>query len=314
MEVTPGTYQIYIENQNGISNTMNFTVTQFQTLPQPISAPPEYNLLKDIDKWILNYQDTDINYTDINSLICLDGRKGNVGLNYVFTMVSKGYGDPPGDIDTPYKKVVSILQNNGWQKCKTSELDGGKLTSEVFIKNNRLIGVFRSYSMGVGNYLTVKIQYEAAPTPTNPVQSSIKILSPNGGEKWMVGETYEIRWTGGFNVKNVFISLLDYNKPQSDRNFTPYTIASYTSNTGVYKWTIPSWLGGVTLGGSNYKIYVGGYGYDEAALRSVLQDDQSDAPFSIVGQSTNSTYLNTINQLANIVTSLNYLINQIGSF
>jgi hypothetical protein len=137
---------------NHILETFTFTVSRGQ------QAPAEYDLLKDIDKWTLTYQDK-----NMSSLVCSNGKKGNTSAGYVFTITSKGYGEGPGDIDTPYQKVITTLNNNGWQQCKSigaTELQDTQGTSEVFIKNNKLIGVFRHYSMGVGNSLWVQIQYD----------------------------------------------------------------------------------------------------------------------------------------------------------
>lgn len=124
--------------------------------PQLAESPREYNLLKDLDKWSLNYEDK-----NISALKCSNGSQGDITKSYVFTMISNGYGNPSGDIETPYKKVVSILENDGWQLCnsrtKAEEVDqGGKV--DVYTRINRLIGVYTHYSMGVGNSLVVQIQ------------------------------------------------------------------------------------------------------------------------------------------------------------
>jgi len=136
---------------NHILETFTFTVSRGQ------QAPAEYDLLKNIDTWTLTYQDK-----NTSALVCSNGKKGNSSASYVFTMTSKGYGEGPDNIDTPYQKVITTLKNNGWQQCKDigkTELQDTQGTSEVFIKNNKLIGVFRHYSMGTGNFLWVSIQY-----------------------------------------------------------------------------------------------------------------------------------------------------------
>ena len=135
-----------------ILETFTFTVSRGQ------QAPTEYDLLKNIDTWTLTYQDK-----NTSALVCSNGKKGNTSTGYVFTMNSKGYGEGPGDVDTPYQKVITALNNNGWQQCKAigaTELQDTQGTSEVFTKNNKLIGVSRHYSMGVGNSLSVQIQYD----------------------------------------------------------------------------------------------------------------------------------------------------------
>lgn len=130
------------------------------TSAQPPQAPAEYSLFKNIDTWALTYQSN-----NTSALVCTDGRKGSTAKNYVFQMSTQGdtnNGTSPGDIDTPYGKVITALKNNGWQQCKTvgeTELQDTQGTSEVFIKSNKLIGVFKHYSMGVGNSLWIDIQY-----------------------------------------------------------------------------------------------------------------------------------------------------------
>ena len=39
-------------------------------------------------------------------------------------------------------------------------------------------------------------------------QPSITVISPNGGERWEIGKTYEIRWESqGVNYVNIYLSL-----------------------------------------------------------------------------------------------------------
>ena len=116
---------------------------------------------------------------------------------------------------------------------------------------------------------------------------SVTLLSPNGGEQWSIGSTHMITWnsnnfSGG--VVTIYLKNYDYN-PSTENNQTQYLLAHYASNTGSYTWTVPSTSGGQTLvPGSNYKIYIaannlngnGNLDYD-----TVIQDDLSDAPFTI---------------------------------
>lgn len=131
-------------------------------VPEPPTAPAEYGLLKDVEKWVSTYQ-----IKDPSGLVCSDGNKGNINIPYAFQMATSGDTvnfTQPGDIDSPYAKVIATLKNNGWQQCKTigeTELQDTKSTSEVFIKNGKLIGVYKYYSMGAGNSLSVLIQYNS---------------------------------------------------------------------------------------------------------------------------------------------------------
>jgi len=51
--------------------------------------------------------------------------------------------------------------------------------------------------------------------PVPPVtKPHIKVLSPNGGEKWEIGKTYEIAWDSA-GVKNINILLINYASPET---------------------------------------------------------------------------------------------------
>jgi len=128
---------------------------------QPPQAPVEYSLFKDLETWSLTYQ------VKVDPpLACSNGSTGNTSTPYSFQMSTQGdtkNQTTAGDIDTPYAKVISILQANGWQECKpigATEEESTQGTSQVFIKNGKLIGIFRHYSNGIGNSLWLDIQYD----------------------------------------------------------------------------------------------------------------------------------------------------------
>ena len=47
-----------------------------------------------------------------------------------------------------------------------------------------------------------------------PFSPSITITSPNGGETWMKGQSYEVKWISP-GIKNVNILLVDYRAPET---------------------------------------------------------------------------------------------------
>jgi hypothetical protein len=62
----------------------------------------------------------------------------------------------------------------------------------------------------------------------------IQVISPNGGESWLVGETYDINWIwGNFTGANV---KLEYS---TDAGANWMTIIDSTPNDGVHPWVIP---------------------------------------------------------------------------
>jgi len=117
------------------------------------------------------------------------------------------------------------------------------------------------------------------------VKPSITILSPNGGERWEIGETYSIQWsTVGYNSNaTVQIRLTDARYPYYDAR-EEITVVVETPNTGSYSWVIPS-IVVPTSGGAGpthkMQIYIKpaneGWGGDDAI-------DESDNYFSVVGE------------------------------
>ena len=65
---------------------------------------------------------------------------------------------------------------------------------------------------------------------------SIKVITPNGGEKWKVNNPYTVRWnTGGLGGK-VRIRLQRQNKPRNEIFITD------TPNDGVYIMYFDDWM------------------------------------------------------------------------
>jgi len=89
--------------------------------------------------------------------------------------------------------------------------------------------------------------------------SAIKLIvltAPNGGEKWEVGRTYDIKWnsSGYPSDSKVKIELID---ERYDQNSLAYELnITETNNSGVYSWKVPDLLQGFSLYGSLYKIAV----------------------------------------------------------
>jgi len=63
---------------------------------------------------------------------------------------------------------------------------------------------------------------------------TITITSPNGGERWVRGNTYDITWTTTGTIGNVKLAY----SVNGGTNWS--TIASSTPNDGVYSWATPS--------------------------------------------------------------------------
>lgn len=94
--------------------------------------------------------------------------------------------------------------------------------------------------------------------------ASINVVSPNGGEKWEIGQTYAIKWYSS-NVDPVSIHL--YKGGEFVKNLNLHD----TTNRGVLEWTLYLAL----VPGDDYKIKI------LSANNSAITDE-SDAVFSIV--------------------------------
>lgn len=72
-------------------------------------------------------------------------------------------------------------------------------------------------------------------------ETGVKVLIPNGGEKWWVGKYYDLTWeTKNFNCPNDLTQIsVWYSK---DSGTTWGNIATSTQNDGVYNWRIPLFL------------------------------------------------------------------------
>jgi len=99
-------------------------------------------------------------------------------------------------------------------------------------------------------------------TVSGPTLSSIRVLSPNGGEVWRVGSTETIKWTSAGNIPIVDITTT---------NVPSTYIASSIPNTGSYTWTIPT----------NFPVGQYRFRIAEPTGGSGKGIDDSDMPFTV---------------------------------
>ena len=105
---------------------------------------------------------------------------------------------------------------------------------------------------------SVSLTVQVDPT-IQPNYPTITMISPNGGEQWTVGQTYNITWnsTNIPATSNVVIGLVPYSQPVACGGDACSQQIAQIKNTGTYSWTIPSSIGIIPLGsGNSYKIYV----------------------------------------------------------
>ncbi len=91
---------------------------------------------------------------------------------------------------------------------------------------------------------------------------TLKVTTPNGGQKWTTGKSYAVKWSKGSAGKYVRIRLL-----KSGKHYR--WITKKTPNDGRYVWKIPTSV----VASSNYKIRIQPYGKSGY--------DNSDRSFSI---------------------------------
>ena len=86
-----------------------------------------------------------------------------------------------------------------------------------------------------------------AQLPTQPINTYVRVVYPNGGETLKVGSTYRVSWNASSQIKNVGIMLVN------NQRSLLYPIISSTANTGAYLWSVPT--GVVAADGYQVKIY-----------------------------------------------------------
>jgi hypothetical protein len=96
--------------------------------------------------------------------------------------------------------------------------------------------------------------------------ASVKVTSPNGGEQWETGSTYDITWTFTGITGNIVIDL--YNGDSFDFN-----IGTVPMDTGKFAWQIPENF----TTGEEYRVF----------LHKDSIEDYSDTVFAITDQDPN---------------------------
>ena len=93
--------------------------------------------------------------------------------------------------------------------------------------------------------------------------SSLKVISPNGGQSYAVGQSVNIKWAKGNGGSQVKVTLLKGGKGY-------LVIKKKTANDGKLTWKVPSKV----KAGSNYKIKI-------QSLSDTKVSDTSNKPFKI---------------------------------
>ena len=130
-----------------------------------------------------------------------------------------------------------------------------------------LVLVSTVYTVDAGN-----IGKEVIDTADTLEGTSITVVSPDGGESWLIGTTHTIKWSSIDNHRsNVRIELFK-------AGILNRTISVSTANDGSYRWTIPS----TQVLGTDYKIKI-------TNMSNMADYDFSNDNFAIIGPSITVT-------------------------
>lgn len=161
-----------------------------------------------------------------------------------------------------YKCSMALISPNGssWVRDKTPDYttligvaSGGGAV--VAVGGRRLI--IRNTYAGVGDGTGC-----ATVTPP-PAGDTITLTSPNGGESWYVGGTYNITWKGSKSYDTVDIEYFDGSQWNS--------VVTGTADDGSYAWTVPN-----APIDNGARLWIKGWASDGNAV------DYTDSNFSII--------------------------------
>ena len=107
-------------------------------------------------------------------------------------------------------------------------------------------------------------------------EESITIISPNGGEKWKVGETHDILWEAG-GVETVYARII-----HGEDKMGVEIISGILGSLGKYSWTIGQ---EIMSSRDDYQISI----FGENTLGQVISD-KSNNYFSIVEETTTTCH------------------------
>lgn len=103
--------------------------------------------------------------------------------------------------------------------------------------------------------------------PCIAAAASVRIISPNGGESWTLGQTYSISWEPTNVSENIKLVLV---KGSRNVGFIAWDLPS---SPGNYLWKAGKYQGGMAAAGTDYKVRV-------TTISGSLRDE-SDAFFSL---------------------------------
>lgn len=120
--------------------------------------------------------------------------------------------------------------------------------------------------------------------------ASIKVLSPDGGEKWQIGGTHTIKYTAKDSVGNKALLIYlekGYDAPSTKTGANSRLLIGVTTNLESYTYKVPSNIQSYPGLWNNYKITVMVEGSFSSCGGDYYDGDSSDATFSIIAGQDN---------------------------
>lgn len=123
------------------------------------------------------------------------------------------------------------------------------------------------------SYLFVTVVAPPTPIPTpNPSGPAVMVISPNGGEKWIVGQEARVTWRRNWMPAGAGGLVDIYYNTGGLNSF----LAGGAADSAGFSWLVPTWL----PIGDNYKIVVTSRGSGGSVAAPL--SDASDGIFSVV--------------------------------
>ncbi len=148
------------------------------------------------------------------------------------------------------------------------------------IKDNNAYTFSSGNSGDLDNYYKMLSTFRFIKVEKPEVEKSyIKLLSPNGGEEWIVGNTYDIKWDSS-GVDEIVIEVME---GAHSRGIITMPQKTINADLEKYSWEIPSSFSvsyGTGEPSPNLKIFI--YEYNQDWVR-----DESDNYFSVKKSKTN---------------------------
>jgi hypothetical protein len=268
MNVVPGKYKIYIENRNGKSNAVDFTVTiQSTTSPELLTYITPPDLAKE--------SELVFKFKYPKGFIVEEGGYKTPGGRRFPSIAIKKIGGL--DIDTIL--VPGGMSTGPEITCRTQLYVGDKCTEisgYVITTKSKDPSVLKAYEI-----ITSTFEVHYYKNYYNVNTSSITVISPNGGEKWQLGDTHTILWkpydpTSGINPVTQVTAYLE---KLVNGNFVSVGKIVECGRASIH------WEGNLDTCGSNNYAEPGDY-YVRVVNNVTGASDRSDGPFTLVPKGT----------------------------